>query len=574
MLTGRCGRVHAHGRHAIPILRRADHGDGDQRVHRSRAERGAERKTKAVRARRPRAGDGHHQRERRSRHAGAPEHEHRDQRHHEARTEIEAVVPVRPVAENDEARGDEQIPVQRAQRTGQPERHRGGKERREGRLEEVDGESSEVEAHELEPACGGVQRTPGRLVEPEAMARAPEQVVPEERRVPGGARVHPEERRHRERHADSREQQACEGPASGARTPREPCGRRQCEGRGVDGPDRGRDAEPEPGEQAPDGVGVATGGGVREGHGGDEQPGERGRVVHVRPEHERRERSQREERDRTAVPSRRGVGLESPEQQPEEQDGEGPRDRSDHPLRADERTQREHRRPSGGELAVDDVAEVDEVEDGEELAQRRGRHGDHPRGIPARLEYLHDLVDQKRPSREHDARDRQVDGERRERCAGEEAVPGEASSVRGSVCGSGRRRRRADLPRRMAGIVRGIRLAILPAILPAIPRADEGEVCDERPHSHAERESVRPVEQPGRILRVALAARDEVRDREEREAEDDQRDQPRRHRSTSSTRFWRSAGLTPGMLDACARVAGRRASSFWRASTLTVCIAG
>jgi hypothetical protein len=45
----------------------------------------------------------------------------------------------------------------------------------------------------------------------------------------------------------------------------------------------------------------------------------------------------------------------------------------------------------------------------------------------------------------------------------------------------------------------------------------------------------------------------------------------RRRRSTSITRFCKSAGLTPETCAASASVAGRRAASFWRASCVSDC---
>ena len=89
------------------------------------------------------------------------------QRKEETRSKEKAVVPVRPVADHDEERRDEQVPVHHAKSWREPECTGHEQHRRERRLEQIRREPGEIETDEFEAARRCVRRTPWRLMEPE-----------------------------------------------------------------------------------------------------------------------------------------------------------------------------------------------------------------------------------------------------------------------------------------------------------------------------------------------------------------------------------------------------------------------
>ncbi len=152
----------------------------------------------------------------------------------------------------------------------------------------------------------------------------------------------------------------------------------------------------------------------------------------------------------------------------------------------------------------------------------------------SRLKELNDLVDQQRVSGEHRPRDPDVERKRRQR-----EKPRHTISQPFLSLGAG--------PQPVVGLA---------------PEQQDG---DDR-YTKADAGPVSPLDEPMRIRTIGLPARKPVCDREEPENRESFNRDQLRDRSISSTRFCRSAGLTPGILAAWASDCGRRAASFCRDS--------
>ena len=251
-------------------------------------------------------------------------------------------------------------------------------------------------------------------------------------------------------------------------------------------------------------------------------------------------------------------GSRRREQAPEQHHAHRARDRAHQPLRADERTEREHRRARRRGTGCRRCrrgrrgAGSRRTRAAEAPARRASRPRTSAPAAPARSRRSAAGAPKNTTLREHAHRAASA----RSAAADEEAATG-ANPQRGASAGH-------------ASAIAVVGCGVPPMSHRTTP-----------PHVRDVRDEAADPARRGRSRRPSRGVARRTRDRsprpgvrfahrEEGEREHEERDQPRRHRSTSSTRFWRSAGLTPGMARRPARAwPGVAAASFCRASTLT-----
>ena len=255
--------------------------------------------------------------------------------------------------------------------------------------------------------AGGVHHAPRTQVKPEGVLRPPERHVPEGEGRPGRRCVEREQEADRRRDGGERGQRVGPAPPVTERANQEPDAGWQREAQRIDRANRGGDAEGEAGHESETRARhVAP---ERFGRGGKsrEHRGQRGHVVHLGPRHECQERRERQEEQRAKRHA--GVGLRDPQPPTPREHHQAAGEWPDEPRGVHQFAQRQRHRPSRWKLSEIAAARVDHVGKREEGGLGVRRERERSAGQDARLQPLHQLVDQERLAVEHHAGDDRVD---------------------------------------------------------------------------------------------------------------------------------------------------------------------
>ena len=247
-------------------------------------------------------------------------------------------------------------------------------------------------------------------MKPKAVCLSPEDLISQDERRPRGARVDIEHREHGNAHPDPRQP---EGAARADHTdpicvrscaegaPKEPDAERQGKGERIERPYGGRGSQTQPNDESKERAALAQQ--LAHPHQRYEQPQQRRAVVHVRGKLKNPEWCNGKECGRAENECAGGLRLEKAHESREERHGERATQRSGNPRHARPIGDRQHGWPSRGELRIHAIAQIDNMEDREELTVRGDREREASGFENSRLKQLHEFINQERRTRKDPA---------------------------------------------------------------------------------------------------------------------------------------------------------------------------